>query len=124
MNLHEIDFADSELKDFDIKFDKAEVLIQLDDEKKTNILIKCSGFLGVDNLCIWDDTFIDSLSIIPADKDSEFLKEVFKTYITSTPDRDLTKPIYDLKITFSNKLSCHVYIQKYVISSLQKGKSK
>lgn len=118
MNLHKIDFADSELKKLNIEFDKAEVFIQLDDEKNTNIVIKCSGLLGVNNLCIWDDTYIDSLSILPADKDSEFLKEVFKVYISSTPDRDLSKPIYDLKITFVNNLSCHIYIQEYEINNV------
>ena len=122
MKLNEIDFADSELKKLNIEYDKAEVFIQLDDEEKTKLVIDCSGLLGVDNLCIWDDTYIDSLSIHSADNNSEFLKEVFKAYIASTPERDLSKPIYDLKITFVNNLSCHIYIQKYEIHIKRKSK--
>ena len=114
-NINQIDFADAQLKRINIEYDKAEIYIQLDDGKNSNLEIICSGLLGIDNLCIWDDTYIDNLSVIDADRNSQYLKEVFNAYLHSTPDRDLNKQIYDLKITLVNNITCHVYFQHYEI---------
>ena len=114
-DIKKIDFADACLKKINIEYDKAEIHIQLDDSKNSNLIIECSGLLGIDNLCIWDDTYIDSLSIVSADRNCNYLKEVFKAYLQSTSDRDLNKKIYDLKITLVNNITCHVYFQNYTI---------
>ena len=114
-DINQIDFADANLNRLNIEYDKAEIYIQLDDGKRSDLIIKCRGLLGIDNLCIWDDTFIDSLKLVVADKNCRYLREVFNAYLQSTPERDLNQQIYDLKITFVNKITCHLYFQQYEI---------
>ncbi len=118
MDLHEIDFADANFKRLNVEYDKAEIFIQLDDEKERNIVINCYGLIGINNLCIWDDTYIDSLTVTLADKKDEFLKDVFKNHALSIPGRDLTKPIYEMKITFVNNIICHIYFQAFEITDI------
>lgn len=121
MEINKFDFADAELKNIYISNDNIKISISLDDDKKTNLEIDCRNAIGMDNLCMWDDTYIDNLSVVLINDPDEYLKKVFKSYDVNADygKRSLRNPIFDIQITLINNITCHIYCQNYFIHKKQ-----
>ena len=78
MNLNDVNWIDSQLKKLTIEYDKAKLLVECD---SGNYVITCTGFIGMDNLCIWDDTIVENIYVENADPSSDvYLQNVFSHY--------------------------------------------
>ena len=54
MKFENIDWADSNIDKIEIEYDCAKLLI-FNDTLQKNVCVSCTGFVGLTNLCIWDD---------------------------------------------------------------------
>ena len=115
MKFENIDWADSNIEKIEIEYDCAKLLI-FNDTLQKNVCVSCTGFVGLTNLCIWDDQIIDSAEILPVsdNDDSPFIREVFTAYDKefNYGERWLNKGILELRIKLVNYISFSIYCQK------------
>ena len=115
MNFENIDWADSNIDKIEIEYDCAKLLI-FNDTLQKNVCVSCTGFVGLTNLCIWDDQIIDSAEILPVsdNDDSPFIREVFTAYDKdfNYGERWLNRGILELRIKLVNHISFSIYCQK------------
>lgn len=114
MKFESIFWPDSQLVKIQIEYNYAGLVIWNDVLQK-HLLVKCSGFAGINNLCIWDDTIILNANVYPVgDVDNDFVRNLYKAY-----DRDvdyggrvLSSGLLELRIELVNYISFSVYCQK------------
>lgn len=115
MNFNEISWADMRIENINIEYDQLSLII-VDDFEKCQCCIKCRGFVGITDLCMWDDTIIFEADIIkPCIYDNEYLKKVYETYDKDFDyggGRILGENLLELRIMLSNHLTFSVYCQK------------
>lgn len=113
MNFLNFNWADSNIESINIEYDIAVLKIWNDVLQKW-MIVKCSGFAGITNLCIWDDTIIVSLNLSSVkEEDNEFVKTLFKAYDKHYDycGRSLEKGLFELKIDLVNNTSFYIYCQ-------------
>lgn len=124
MNFQDFYWADSDIESIIIEYDHATLVIWNDALQK-RLSVECSGFAGITNLCIWDDTIIMSTSVYPVyDTDNEFLRNLYTSYSKNKDygGRSLGTGLLELRIELANYISFSVYCQKIeVIESNQSG---
>lgn len=113
MNFQNFYWADSDLETINIEYDHATLVIWNDSLEK-RLTVKCSGFAGITNLCIWDDTIIMSARVYPVcDADNEFLRNLYTAYSKNEDygGRSLGNGLLELRIELVNYISFSVYCQ-------------
>lgn len=114
MDFFTIDWADSNLENIYIEYDHATLAIWNDTLQK-RLSVECSGFAGITNLCIWDDTIIMNASVYSVcDLDNEFVRNLYTAYSKNTDygGRSLNGGMLELRIELANYISFSVYCQK------------
>lgn len=114
MNFQDFYWADSDIESINIEYDRA-TLVVWNDALQRRLAVACSGFAGMTNLCIWDDTIIASTNVQPAgDADNEFLGELYTAYSKNKDygGRSLGDGLLEMRIELVNGISFRVYCQK------------
>ena len=114
MTFENVFWPDSQLLSIQIEYNQANILVWNDVLQK-KLLIKCTGFAGMTNLCIWDDTIIYKASIKQVyDSDNEFITNLFTAYSKDTDygGRTLNSILLELKIELTNNIPFMIYCQK------------
>ena len=114
MKFHDYYWADSDIESINIQYDLATIVIWNDALQKM-LSVECSGFAGITNLCIWDDTIIMSASVYHAcNADNEFLSNLDSAYSKNKDygGRSLGSGLLELKIELANYISFSIYCQK------------
>ena len=105
MKFENIDWADSNIDKIEIEYDCAKLLI-FNDTLQKNVCVSCTGFVGLTNLCMWDDQIIDDATVhqIQDDDDTPFIKTVFSAYDKdfNYGERWLNKGVLELRIKLIN----------------------
>lgn len=119
MNFKEILWADMRIENINIEYDHLSLII-VDDLEKCQFCVKCHGFVGITDLCMWDDTIIFKTDIRhPGVSDNEYLKKVYKSYDKDFDyggGRILGDNLLELMITLSNNLTFSIYCQGIEVS--------
>lgn len=115
MKFENIDWADSNIDKIEIEHDCAKLLI-FNDTLQKNVCVICTGFVGLTNLCMWDDQIIDDATVheIQDDDDTPFIKTVFSAYDKDLNygERWLNKGVLELRIKLINGIAFSIYCQK------------
>ena len=114
MRFESLYWPDSQLTTIHIEYDRANLVIWNDALQK-ELFVECSGFAGMTNLCIWDDTIIMNANVYPVcDADNEFLKNLYTAYGKNEDygGRSLSSGLLELRIELANYISFSVYCQK------------
>ena len=123
MNINDYAWADSNIEGISIEFDKATIEIwNYSIDRKLSIV--CSGLAGITNLCIWDDTIIESVELKPVSEyNTEFLRSLLNAY-----DKDydyggkmLKNGLLELRVLLVNKIPFSVYCQSITVSDGNKA---
>lgn len=114
MNFHGIDWADSSINKIEIEYNCAKLLI-FNDSLQKNLVVKCTGFIGMTNLCIWDDQIIDYAEVctIEEDNSTAFTQMLFSTYDKNANygERWLNHGILEVRIRLVNDTTFSIYCQ-------------
>jgi len=114
MKFEEIDWADSSIEKICIEYDRA-VLFVYNDALERNMCVTCRGFIGLTNLCIWDDQIIDCAEVnkITDDSENEFVCKLFSVYDKnmSYGERRLSDGIIELRVRLVNNITFSLYCQ-------------
>ena len=110
-----INWADSQLENIHIEYDEAILLIWNDAFNK-RLFVRCTGLVGITNLCVWDDMTIFNACVIQVDNnnDDEYLKALYKAY-DKTFDyggRKLNDGLLKLSVELTNHIRFSVYCLK------------
>ena len=115
MKFENIDWADSNIDKIEIEYDCAKLLV-FNDTLQKNVCVSCTGFVGLTNLCMWDDQIIDDATVhqIQDDDDTTFIKTVFSAYDKdfNYGERWLNKGVLELRIKLINGIAFSIYCQK------------
>ena len=114
MKFENLYWPDSQLTTIQIEYDRANLVIW-NDALQERLCVECSGFAGITNLCIWDDTIIMSANVYPVcDADNEFLSNLYTAYSKNKDygGRSLSSGLLELRIELANYISFSVYCQK------------
>lgn len=120
MDFTNFDWADSDLENIKIEFNNA-VLVIWNDALQKRLLVECSGFAGITNLCIWDDTIIVNANVYPADNsDNDFVRNLYAAYDKNIDygGRSLNSGLLELRIELVNYISFSVYCLKIDVIEL------
>ena len=80
MEFNSIDWADSNIEKIEIEYDSIKLYV-FNDALQRNVCGICTGFIGLTNLCIWDDTIVENIYVKNADQSSDsYLQNVFSNY--------------------------------------------
>lgn len=117
MKFNEIDWADSSIEEIKIKYDNLEMIV-FNDTLNKSIKIKCTGFAGITDLCIWDDMDIYAVQLNENTISSTFAQTIISAYKdvngnldNSNPNRTLKQGLKDLSITLTNGITFHIFCQ-------------
>lgn len=114
MEFQNIDWADSSIERIIIEYNCARIYI-FNDAFQRSVCVSCTGFIGLTNLCIWDDQIIDHAEIhqLAEDDHTPFIRMVFSAYDKdfNYGERWLNKGIIELCIKLVNNISFSIYCQ-------------
>ena len=109
MKFEEIWWPDSRLLSTHIEYDKAVLRIECFTLDKKIFDVICTGFAGITNLCIWDDTAIFETDVKPVDDNSEFVRKMHNAYGKSDLSGRSLEGLLELKIQLSNYIEFSIY---------------
>lgn len=114
MDIKDFCLHDSQIDSIKIEYNKLELILGLAEEwNNTNrIKITCDGFIGINNLCIFDDDIIKNCNISKVySADNNFLKKVYKAYdVNYTYDnRKLSEGIIKISFELTNNIIFDIY---------------
>ncbi len=112
MKFENMDWADSNIDNIKISYNCADLYVYNDALQK-DFVVKFNGFIGLTNLCIWDDQIIDYVCVnkVQCDAPPKFIQEVFSTY-DRTYDyggRKLGDDILEVNIRLINNITFSIY---------------
>lgn len=114
MNFQDFYWPDSDIESISVEYDHATLVIWNDALQK-KLSVECSGFAGITNLCIWDDTIIMSTSVTPVcDAHNEFLSNLYAAYSKNKDygGRSLSSGLLEIKFELANSIPFSVYCQR------------
>lgn len=117
MKFYDVDWADSEIDQIQIEYDRL-VLKVWNDTLQKELFMICTGLAGISHLLIWDDTSIYGASLYPVvDESEEFVQTLYNVYDRDFDycGRSLKNGLLELKIELSNQTSFSIYCQKVEI---------
>ena len=118
MRFENIYWPDSQLITIRIEYDKARFIIWNDILQK-RLLVECSGFAGITNLCIWDDTIIMNANVYPVkDSGDGFVHDLYVAYDKNADygGRSLSNGLFELRIELVNNIPFSVFCQKIEVN--------
>ncbi len=118
MNFCDIDWADSDLENIHIEYDRATLAIW-NDALAMRLTVECSGLAGITNLCIWDDTIIVSAKVYPTDETRDaYLRSLYEAYDKNSNygGRSLCNGFVELRVKLVNCISFSVYCQEVSVT--------
>ena len=114
MHFQNIDWADSEIAKIEIEYNCAKLFVYNDTLQK-NVIVNFAGFIGLTNLCMWDDQIIDYAEVreLKDDDSAEFTKMLFSAYnkYTDYGERCLGDGIFEVRIRLINQITFSIYCQ-------------
>lgn len=114
INFQNIDWSDSNIEKVIIEYNCATFEILNYAVNKT-FFVKCTGFIGISNLCFFDDMIIFDTDVVHIDENSdEFVSWIYTEYGKDYKcyEWDLSQGILALKIKMVNNTELSVYCQK------------
>ena len=123
MNFQDFYWADSDIENINVEYNHATLIIWNAALKK-RLSIECSGFVGITNLCIWDDMTIMNTSISPVnDVNNDFVRQLYTAYDKDFDygGRKLANGLLELKIELANYISFSLYCQKINVQDRGQG---
>lgn len=121
MDFEKISWADSNIEKIEIEYDCAKLFI-FNAALQMNVCVSCTGFIGLTNLCIWDDQIIGQASVERVEDDNEnpFIRAVFSAYDKdfNYGERWLSRGILELRIKLLNNISFSIYCQKITVEEI------
>ena len=112
-------WPDSRIDEIRIQYDVAEIIVWQYEMEKW-LTIRCTGFAGITNACIWDDTTIYDLDVrLVTEADNDFLRALYTAYDENFEygaGRILKNGLLELKIELVNYIPFYIYCQEiYVV---------
>ena len=121
MEFNSIPWADSHIDKIEIEYDSIKLYI-LNDALQRNVCVICTGFIGLTDLCIWDDQIIDQAGMYPVDDNESipFMEMVYSAYDKNFNygERYLNKGVVDLRIRLINYITFHIFCQTVTVEYL------
>ena len=118
MEFNNIDWADSNIEKIEIEYDSIKLYI-FNDTLQRNVCVICTGFIGVTDLCIWDDQIIDYADArqIADDENIPFMKMVYASYDKNFNygERYLNNGVIEVCIRLINNIPFNIYCQKITV---------
>ncbi len=118
-NFHNYDWADSDINKIEIEYNCVKLYI-FNDTLQKNFVVNCSGFIGMTDLCIWDDQIIDYAEVIEIEdpKHSPFTEEIFSAYGINVNygERTLKPEFLEARFTLTNQITFKIYCQAINVS--------
>ena len=114
MKFCEIVWPDSDIENINIEYNCA-ILTIWNYALKKKLFVKCSGFAGITNLCIFDDTTIVNAKVFSADeKNDPFVINLCTAYDKSYDygGRILSDGVLELRIELTNRICFSLYCQE------------
>ena len=120
LNLQNICWHDAEIINIYIEYNKLIMKVKLEEEWNTisNITMECNGFIGINNLCIFDDIIIDDVIIEKIYSESDdFLKKISNTYSKNVEydGRKLSNGIIKINCRIINDIVFEIYCFEYYL---------
>ena len=123
MNFQDFYWADSDIENINVEYNHATLIIWNAALKK-RLSVECSGFVGITNLCIWDDMTIMNTSIsLVNDVNNDFVRQLYTAYDKDFDygGRKLANGLLELKIELANYISFSLYCQKINVQDRGQG---
>ncbi len=118
MEFNNISWADSDIEKIEIEYDSIKLYI-FNDALQRNVCVICTGFIGLTDLCIWDDQIIDHAEMHQmSDHESiPFMKMVYDAYDKNFNygERCLNNGVIEVCIRLINNISFNIYCQKIAV---------
>ncbi len=118
MEFNNFDWSDSHIEKIEIEYDSIKLYI-FNDTLQRNVCMICTGFIGLTNLCIWDDLIIDyaETHLIADDESIPFMEMVYSAYDKNFNygERYLNNGVVDVCIRLVNNISFDIYCQKITV---------
>lgn len=118
MEFSNIDWADSNIEKIEIEYDSIKLYV-FNDTLQRNVCVNCTGFIGLTNLCFWDDHIIDHAEMhqISDDEIIPFMEMVYSAYDKNFNygERFLNNGVIDVCIRLVNDISFNIYCQKITV---------
>lgn len=121
MEFNSIAWADSNIDKIEIEYDRIRLYV-FNDAFQRNVCVICTGFIGLTDLCIWDDQIIDYAEIhqIADDESIPFMEMVYSAYDKNSEygARSLNEGVFDMCVRLINNTSFHIYCQKIAVECI------
>ena len=118
MDFLNYDWIDSDIENIYVEYDHAKLII-FNDTCRKRLSVDCYGFVGINNLCMWDDTIIMSAHVHNVcHLDNEFIRNLYAAYDENSDygGRSLKNGLMELKIELVNGIAFSLYCQKIEVS--------
>ena len=128
MDFNNIDWHDSYIENIFVKYNCV-ILNIFNDTFKTLLSVKCTGFIGISNLCFFDDTIIFDAYTVPVDlKNDEFVGWIYREYGRDgfkycDQDYDFTRGFLEIRFKMVNSTTLSLYCQNIEISEATESSS-
>ena len=114
MCFNSVFWPDSNIEKITIEYNRAQLYVY-NSALQRNLHVNCTGFIGLTNLCIWDDQIIEDAEIrqVSEDENTAFLQTLFSAYDKdyNYGERWLSQGILELRITLVNGITFSIYCQ-------------
>lgn len=121
MDFEKVSWADSNIERIEIEYNCAKLFVYNAAFQK-NVCVSCTGFVGLTNLCMWDDQIIGQASVhkVESDDETPFIRAVFSAYDKdfNYGERWLNKGILELRIELLNNISFSVFCQTITVEEI------
>lgn len=115
IDLNSIFWADSNIEKITIEYNCAQLYV-FNSALQRNLRLNCTGFIGLTNLCIWDDQIIEDAEFhqVSEDENTPFLQMLFSAYDKNFNygERWLNQGILEVRIKLVNGITFSIYCQK------------
>lgn len=114
MRFDELSWAGSTLEHLQLAYDSA-VLTIWNESVQRRFRVCCSGFVGVADLCLWDDVVIaDGAVRTITEADNEFLRRFFTAYRVDfhREEQCLKDGLLELRMVLTNDIPLRLYCQQ------------
>lgn len=127
MKFSDFFWPDSSLEQVSIRYDVAELIIW-NCNTNCKVIVQCKGFIGMTDLCIWDDQIIlqaECQNILWPDvihSQDTFLRSLCKAYPYSSQwdERRLEDGVVVLSILLANHIRFRLYCQRIDVATCGK----
>lgn len=119
MTFTDLSWTGSTLEHLQLEYDRA-VLTIWNEAVQRRFRVCCSGFVGVADLCLWDDVVIAEWSVRTiTEADNEFLHRFFVAHTVDfhREEQSLKGGLLELSIVLTNDMPLRLYCQQIDVRS-------